>query len=31
MKMRLERIALAGLPPSEADTLKKHCAGLLTR
>ena len=31
MKMRLERIALAGLPPSEADALKKHCASVLPR
>ena len=31
MKMRIERIALAGLPPSEADALKKHCASLIKR
>ena len=31
MKMRLERIALAGLPPSEGDALKKHCASVLPR
>jgi hypothetical protein len=31
MKMRMERMALAGLPPSEANALKTQCAELLRR
>jgi hypothetical protein len=31
MAMRLKRIELAGIPVSEADALKKHCAGLLEK
>jgi len=31
MKMRMERMALAGLPPSEANALKAQCAELVGR
>ena len=31
LKMRFARIALAGIPPAEADALKKHCASVTAR
>jgi hypothetical protein len=31
MKMRMERIVLAGIPPSEGDALRTHCKTLLAR
>ncbi len=31
MEMRLQRIALAGIPPAEAQNLQKHCASVVSK